>query len=250
MLELGPLFEIQKTYLLLLVRALPYTERKPMAAPIMTVDFTRVSDRQSESVVEPPRDNLGKLLTPKQIRARARRRAARLGKDIVTAEEMGYLYQKPVEEWDLEELAAGRPKNAKGHFKGPQPKWITRELHEEAMNQYTLAVKKNMRMTTVDALTVISRIITDESVDEKGKPNVAASTKLDASKFLLEHVVGKPTQRIENDVSVKLQGILAQVMVNPNDVAPNYELGHMPGITMQMGVAVYDEDEDLDGDGE
>lgn len=168
-----------------------------------------------------------------------RRKAKRA--EMATEQELEYLYRKPVSEWDLEELAKGRPRNAKGTFSGPAPKWINAAVHEEAMERYTAAVKSEMNATTVDALGVLKHLINNDEVDEKGKPIVPASTKLDAAKFLLEHVVGKPKQRIEADVSVKLQGILGQVMVNPAQAlmdpaagGEGYTLGHFPGMTMPM----------------
>lgn len=217
-----------------------------MTAQPMTIDFRTTPDlRQHKSGViqdslparTRPRTAEGKLLTPKQIRARARRKAKR--HEVMSEQELDYLYQKPVEEWDMEELARGRPRNSRGGFSGPKPKWITSAVHERAMERYTAAVKTDMQATTVDALDAIRWIIQNEDVDDKGKPVVPPSTKLEASKFLLEHVVGKPTQRIESDVSVKLQGILGQVMVNPNDLVggtPNegYSIAHYPGITMPL----------------
>jgi len=159
-------------------------------------------------------------------------------KEFLTEQEQEYLYQKPIEDWDLEELARGRPRNSKGTFSGPKPKWINAQVHEQAMERYTAAVKTDMRATTVDALGAIKWIVQNEDVDDKGKPIVPVSTKLEASKFLLEHVVGKPTQRIESDVSVKLQAILGQVLVNPADIpGAQYQLGHMPGVTMPLAAA-------------
>jgi hypothetical protein len=160
-------------------------------------------------------------------------------KEFLTDQEQEYLYQKPIEDWDMEELARGRPRNAKGTFSGPKPKWINAQVHEQSMERYTAAVKTDMRSTTVDALGAIRWIIQNEEVDDKGKPIVPPSTKLEASKFLLEHIVGKPTQRIEADVSVKLQAILGSVLVNPADIVngtpdQGYELGHFPGITMEL----------------
>lgn len=228
-----------------------------MTASLLTIDFSKEPDiRQHKSgniqdplpARQPPRTADGKLLTPKQIRARARRRMKR--SEAMSDQEMEYLYKKPIEEWDLDELAHGRPKNEKGHFKGPAPKWINAMVHEEAMAKYTAAVKTSMRSTTVDALTILRELIQDDNVDEKGKPIVPASTKLDAAKFLIEHVIGKPTQRIENDISVKLQGILGQVMVNPADLSSNKEqfnLGHFPGVTMELAAAS-DEFEDEGGE--
>lgn len=219
-----------------------------MPASIMTVNFLRVSDiRQHRSgkiqdklpTREAPRTADGKVLTPKQIRARARRKMKR--NEIMTDQELEYLYQKPVSDWDLVELSHGRPRNNRGTFSGPKPKWINAAVHEEAMERYTAAVKADMNATTVDALEVLKHLINNNEFDEKGKPVVPASTKLDAAKFLIEHVVGKPKQRIEADVSVKLQGILGQVMVNPAQAlmdtsmgGQGYTMGHFPGVTMPM----------------
>ena len=224
-----------------------------MPASRMTVDFSNVVDAQQHSSgvsadgVNKPISSEGKLLTPKQIRARARRKRKK-GQHL-TEEEMAALWNKPVEEWDLQELAHGRPRNKNGHFSGPTPQWVDREVFEKAMEKYTMAVKTSMKATTVDALDMLNEIIKNSDVDEKGRPLVAYSTKLDAAKFLIEHVVGKPTQRIENDVSVKLQGILGQVMVNPAELATGrYVPAHYPGLT--MGIAADDDDLDLDGPGE
>lgn len=222
-----------------------------MPASSVTIDFGQVPDilqHSSENTVEalkedPPTDKKGRLLTPKQIRARARRKMKR--HEPMTDEELTHLYpQKPIEEWDLEELAHGRPKNSKGGFSGRAPKWITREMHEQAMEKYVAAVKQNMRGTTVSALSTLQDLLENEEVDEKGKPIVPPSTKVDISKFLIEHVVGKPTQRVESDVSVKLQGILGAVMVNPTD--QGYQPAHYPGLTMKLADAKdYEDDDDI-----
>jgi hypothetical protein len=179
--------------------------------------------------------------------------------DIMSDQELEYLYQKPMDEWDLEELAKGRPRNKDGRFGGPKPKWINATVHEEAMERYTAAVKSEMNSTTVDALKVLTWIIGNEEMDDRGKYLVPPSVKLDATKFLIEHVIGKPKQRIESDVSIKLQGILGAVMVNPAQAlmdpslgGEGYTMGHYPGITMAMATAdddeivVDDDDEDYD----
>lgn len=233
-------------------------------AAVLTINFSKTEDiRQHKSgkshdvlpTRERPRTADGKLLTPKQIRARMRRRGNRA--DIMSEQELEYLYKKPVDEWDLEELAHGRPKSANGQFTGPKPKWINAAIHEAAMERYTTAVKSDMNATTVDALETLRHLLNNDEVDDKGKPIVPASVKLDASKFLIEHVVGKPKQRIESDVSIKLQGILGQVMVNPSQAlmdpslgGEGYTMGHFPGITMEMAPAItedYDESELSDG---
>lgn len=213
-------------------------------AKVRTIDFTKGPDiRDHASGVKAPGENYkqrlsseGKSLTAKQIRARARRNNHK-----ISTEELEILYHKPIDEWDIEELAKGRPK-VNGKFTGPTPRWINRAMKEEAQSRFTVAVKGEMRNLTVTALETLKDMMVNEDTDDKGKPFVAASTKADISKFFLEHTVGKPTQRVEQDVSVKLQAILGTVMVNPAQVMGDYSMGHMPGITIPMGVA---EDDDL-----
>jgi hypothetical protein len=224
-----------------------------MTATPMTIDFSRVPEHEQHATgfnQDPEPDEVpisaeGKMLTPKQIRARARRRASRRLKrdEIMTPQEMEYLYKKPIDEWDLDELAAGRPRDREGRLSGRKPAWITTQVHEEAMTRYTAAIKAGMRGSTVDALRVIDMILSDDERDEKGKPIVPAGTKLEAAKFLIEHAIGKPKQQVESEVSVKLQGILGTVIVNP-DQAGGVTPAHYPGITMALGSA----DDNTDGD--
>lgn len=200
-----------------------------------------------------PVDADGKLLTPKQIRARARRRAKRsTRKPAITDLEFETLY-KPIDEWDLEELARGRPRNADGSFQGRKPGWITREVHERAMEQFKLAIQTEMGAQGISALDTLRFILENDEVDSRGKPVVPAAAKIQASTFLLEHIVGKPKQQVTQDISVKLQTILGAVMVNPNEaLAPpeqggtgGYELAHYPGHTIPMG-QIEQGDEDLE----
>jgi hypothetical protein len=147
---------------------------------------------------------------------------------------------KPVDEWDLEELARGRPRDSNGKFRGAAPKYLSKEVHERAMERFKGMIKTGMNGHTPDALDAIQWILTNKEYDEKGKPIIPPGTKLEAAKFLLEHVVGKPTQRVEQDISVKLQGLLASVIVNPDQALnpaigqAGYTVGHLPGVTMPM----------------
>lgn len=239
-------------------------------AKVMTIDFSkaapirlhksgRIRDRGNARDTRPVTAE-GKLLTPKQIRARARRRAAksrRNGKQIMSEVEFEALY-KPIEEWDLEELARGRPRDADGAFKGRKPGWITREVHERAMEQFQLAIKTEMSTQSITALDTLRYVLENDDTDDRGKPIIPASAKNQAAMFLLEHVVGKPKQQVQQDISVKLQGILGTVMVNPNEglAAPEqggmgYELAHFPGHTLPIGTSdMFDDDSDLDEGGE
>lgn len=244
-----------------------------MAASEIEVDFRKVRNmRQRPSGVlrhagapegdKRPMDAEGKLLTPKQVRARARRRFARGESNrqgSITKQEFEALY-KPIEEWDLEELAKGRPRNSQGTFSGRAPEWITREVHEQAMGRFVDLVKSDMNEAGISAITTLKWVLENEEKDDKGKYLVPASTKTQAAMFFLEHIVGKPKQEVKQDISVKLQGILGAVMVNPNEAlappsqggtfgdlelnAPGYQVAHLPGHTIPMGVS----DDVLDGE--
>lgn len=238
-----------------------------MTASVHEVNFAAAPERtQGPSGVAPRSSRIshrpvtpeGKLLTPKQIRARARRRAARGAKgskEILSEQEFQALY-KPVEEWDLEELARGRPKNADGKFTGRPPSWVDRQVYEKAMDRFKSLVREGMQANAVNALDTIEWILGNTDEDERGKPIVPASTKLDAAKFLMEHVVGKPTQRVEGDISVKLQALLGVAMVNPAQAleagpgqpGPAFAPAHLPGVTLGMGEAGEDDDEILEAE--
>lgn len=220
------------------------------------VDFTNIDDyvqhttgRWRDPGVRPISPE-GYVLNKQQIYRRTKRAQKKfLEKMNLGAAEQATYYKKPIADWDEEELARGRPRDSKGGFRGPKPKWVTAEMHEEAMDRFKSVVRTGMRSATVDAIEFMKRMINDDSTDNRGRPLVPASTKLTAATFLVEHLVGKPTQRIESDVSVKLQAILAGVMVNPGDQATgNYMPAHLPGFTMELAAAVAGEDDIEDDD--
>lgn len=175
----------------------------------------------------------------KQIRQRARRKMRK-----VSDEEMSLLYRKPLEDWDAEELAKGRPRAADGTFKGKAPPYIDRRVHEQIVKRFEEIVREEMNTHTVAALEVIGHILEDDETDDKGKPRTAAGTKLEAAKFLIEHVVGKPKQRMETDISVKLQGVLGMAMVNPSleGGAPQLTQGYIEATSWEA------DDDDPSGD--
>jgi hypothetical protein len=187
----------------------------------------------------PPEQQGGRPVTsmsPKQIRARARR----AGK--ITQEQVESLY-KPLDEWDAEELARGRPRAADGTWKGKAPAYISRELHERITERFRQVIRTSMNESTVTATTVLANLLENNERDEKGKYLVPPSTKAEIAKFLIEHVVGKPTQRIEGDISVKLQAILGAAIVNPDGSAA---VGYVP----QLGPGDDDDIEDAEIVGE
>jgi len=232
-------------------------------ATIMTIDFAKaqnirlhksgkIRDRGNARDFRPV-NHEGKLLTPKQIRARQRRAAKKKRGKSMSEAEFEALY-KPIEEWDLDELARGRPRNSEGNFRGRKPQWITREVHERAMEMFVELTKSELGGLAPDALKSLQWVIQSDAEDDRGKPIVPASAKNQAAMFVIEHIIGKPKQHVEQDISVKLQGILGAVMVNPNQgLAPaeqgglgGYNLAHFPGQTIPIGGPAADDDEDLD----
>lgn len=199
-----------------------------------------------------PVNSQGKLMTAKQVRARARRT---LGKGKRLDDETFEAWAgKPIEEWDLEELSRGRPRDAGGGFRGKPPAYMPRAVHERIAERFKALVRDQMNQNATLALGVVYNLLNSEEVDDKGKPIVSAAVKLDASKWLVEHVIGKPVQPTQTDVSVKLQGILGAVMVNPvlDESHPDMAAlprGYFPGHVGTRGdvidVEAYDdEDED------
>jgi hypothetical protein len=203
-----------------------------------------------------PVNSQGKLMTGKQVRARARRKLQK-GKRL-DDETFEAWAGKPIDEWDLEELARGRPRDGGGGFRGRPPSYMPRAVHERIAERFKMLVRDQMNQTSVQALGVIANLINSDDVDEKGKPLVPASVKLDASKWLVEHVIGKPVQPTQQDISVKLQGILGAVMVQPTlgeDSQLALPRGYTPGHVGTRGEAIdaeawYDDDDEEDNRGE
>jgi hypothetical protein len=186
--------------------------KKKDKGPLPRVIDFREADKSPEEDARPTNAK-GKLMTGKQVRSRARRileKGKRLDDETFEA-----WAGKPVDEWDLEELSKGRPRSTDGSFRGKPPKYMPRAVHERIAERFKILVKDQMNQSSVLALGVVANLISNEEYDDKGKPIVPASVKLDASKWLIEHVVGKAVQPTQTDVSVKLQGILGAVMVNP-----------------------------------
>jgi hypothetical protein len=187
---------------------------------------------------EAAKEKKQRVMSKKQIRARARRGAK------LTETEIAVLY-KPLEEWDDEELARGRPRSKDGSFKGAKPQFIDRRLHEEIMRRFQEIVREGMNAHTVGALQVLGEILENDEVDDKGRPMVPAGVKLDAAKFLVEHVVGKPTQRQEVDISVRLQAILAKATVTVSEDGSEFVPGLPAGGFIDTTAHEEDEDDDV-----
>lgn len=185
-------------------------------ATAQVVDFRHIDEDRDPLPIRPLRDSHGNAMnmSRRQLRKRLHRRRREHPYATKPPPEAA-LVMKPIEEWDAEELARGRPRDKTGRFSGKGPAWLTREVHEESMSRFRTLVKNRANESTIEALKVIDMIMTNNKKDRRGRPLVTASTKLDAAKFLIEHVIGKPTQHTETDISVRLQGILASAVITP-----------------------------------
>lgn len=175
----------------------------------------------------------------KALRAKARRAEGDKKRAILMQR------MKPVREWDIEELARGQLKNKNGHFGGSKPLWITREVHEAAMAEFKRRAASDARALVPLALDRIKDLMTDEEVDERGRPVVPRGVQADLAKWAVEHLLGKPTQRQEIDVSVRLQSILGAAMVVPDRLESGRKDAVVPAIEVES--AWTGDEEDVDG---
>lgn len=158
-----------------------------------------------------PRGQRELSTNPKYVRKRIRDSGKDLHRDI------GMLYGKPVEEWDFEELQRGRPRKPDGTFQGgPKPKWIDAVIMAEVRKRLQLMARDEIAAYTSAALDMFKRLMEDDSEDDNGRPVTPSTVKLQAATYILDQVAGKPTTKVELSGSVKLEQVLAEVMVNPD----------------------------------
>lgn len=179
------------------------------------------SGDNERTTIERERDEKGRPLTrhgralstkPANIRARLRRQQVKSVRDVEL------LYGKPLEEWDLEELARGRPrdKSGKWHGTGSRLGWATSPIMREAQERVIQMTVEKITGLVPAALQVIAKLLTNEDVDFDGKPLVDGKTKLAAAQFLIEHVIGKPKQRVDITGDEAVKQVMAAALVMPN----------------------------------
>lgn len=111
---------------------------------------------------------------------------------------------KPVTEWDLEELARGRPRDKDGHFRGRPPIWITPALRSEAARRLKVEAMSYLSGHVDDAIKVLVDLMKN-SPDEK--------IQMDAAKFVIEHVIGKATAKVDIEIGSGVRELLADRVV-------------------------------------
>lgn len=152
---------------------------------------------------------------PRATRRRLREKVDRLEEEINA--DIETLYQKPIEEWDWEELSRGKPRGANGNFQGDKPKWITPAIQAEARRRMRMLTEDELMTHAKSAIDVLKELMSDQGIDDFGKPTTPASVKLQAAQYILNHVIGTPKARVEvNQGTDPVAELMGGVLVNPD----------------------------------
>lgn len=177
--------------------------------------------------------------TPKQIRNRLRRKGKKFEAELDLYQDE--VYGKRIEEWDLEELSRGRPRDALGGFRGPAPKWITPLVVKEAKRRLLDHTLGSLAGHVELAVKTIGNLLASDEVDDFGRPVVDARTKLAAAQFVIENVIGKPKAILEIDGTDTVKQFLASALVLDDGT---------PAHPVIQGEVVEDDEEDEEDDDE
>lgn len=174
---------------------------------------------------------------PRAARRRLRENTERLEDEIMS--DIATVYEKPVEEWDWEELSHGRPRSERGYFDGRKPSWITPAITAEARRRMRTLTEDELMVHAGTAINVLKDIMTNSEQDDFGKPVVPASVRVDAAKYVLNHIIGTPKARVEVNETNPIRDMMADVLVNPDGEASHMVID-MPGDA--------DDDDEEEGD--
>lgn len=175
-----------------------------------------------------------------KVKHNARRRARKSASSI--GAEIAIVYEKPIEEWDDQELARGRPRDKDGGFKGRRPTWLTPALQAERQRRLRQLLSDELATFAADALRTIHSVMTDKRMDESGKPVVPPAVKLDAGKYLVDQFMGKATTTIDVQSDNALYELMGGILVN-RDGSPAH-----PDYQVIEGTTVEDDPSDGEDD--
>lgn len=169
-------------------------------------------------------------------RTGARARIRRNTEEILA--DLEIVYQKPVEEWDWEELSFGCPRDADGNFPGQKPKWITPIIAAEAKRRMREMTEDQLLRFGQDAIRLLMKLVKNDEVDEWGRPVVSASVKMQGLQYILNQVLGTPVAKVAVVSGSPLEAMLADVLVNPDGEASHDN---------RMVIDMEEGDDDMDG---
>lgn len=104
---------------------------------------------------------------------------------------------KPLDQWDLEELAKGKPRNQYGNFAGKAPAWITPHVVQEIRRRLLETSYSELASHVGVAIQSLVNLLTDDSTDEDGNPLVSPALKLQAAKYIIDQTMGKAPQTVD-----------------------------------------------------
>lgn len=191
-----------------------------------------------------PKDESKLSREPSQIRNRLRRKATQpkaFKADLEMLIEAGY---KPVEDWDLEELARGKPRDKDGKFRGRPSRWITSEVAQEAKKRLVQETLGGLSTHVHSAIKTIAWLLTCDEVDDKGKLIVDPATKLKAAMFVIENIAGKPKAVVEVEAADFTRRMIASAIIL-DDGTPQDDR-----VVLEGQIVDDDEDEEDDADSE
>jgi hypothetical protein len=146
---------------------------------------------------------------PAAVAARLRKGSRNIERDL------NMMYEKPVEEWDFEELQRGKPRRSDGSFgRGSRPKWVTPAIINQVRARLKEMTRDDLSQHVGAALSCLKELMDDDSCDDNGRPVTPANVKLQAATYVLDQVIGKPTVQVETRTNTVLEGLLARVMIN------------------------------------
>lgn len=161
----------------------------------------------------------------KNARHRARRKVAKA--DI--SAEIAAMYDKPIEEWDDEEITRGRPRGRDGTFRGRSPAYLAPTLMVERQRRLRQLMSDDLGTYAADALRVIHSVMMDDRCDDEGKSIVPASVRVDAAKYLVDQFIGKAKVSVDVNEHNPLMDLMAGVLVNP-DGEPSHMIVEMAAL--------------------
>lgn len=186
-----------------------------------------------------PKDESKLSKRPDQIRRRLRRASRNMGRETDVRMYLEATGKKQIEDWDLEELARGRPRNKNGGFAGRPPKWLTPLVEKEAKRRLLHHTLGELNSHVSSAIRTVVKLIESDEVDDKGKPIVDARTRLAACIFVIEHVTGKPKAVFEIEgTDATRQALAAAIVLDDGKPQGHLEDGVLEG-------EIVEEDEEL-----
>lgn len=155
-----------------------------------------------------------KSTKPNSVRQRMNKRQAKLDKNPYDTElldemekDIEILYNKPVAEWDWEELKRGYPRGTDGKFHTRARMLLSPVVMREAQARLRVQAAVELGGHVQEAIDTISELMAYSRVD---------MVRFKAAELLLNHVIGMPTARVEVDTTENMQSFLADVIVNPD----------------------------------